>query len=265
MYLAAVSLLSLASGQFTSITDFSRYPFSFSQGGRDWTGECATGTRQSPIDLLNTPDHPVTYLADSSLAFTLTTSASAFQVYDDFGLLLYQGEATIQGQYNGTEFEGNLFQFHMHAPADHQVDGMRYPLELHIAFAPSNNNTELQAVLVGFFFREGQPNSLLQALIDLRTVDLNLLLPSGGVIDDYIAYIGSRGAPVPDCVEPQLYIFPNYIIEASTEQVAYWTDRYVNDLSFSGGRGDTRDIQPLNGRTVSHILPSGDTTTSFLP
>ena len=144
------------------------------------------------------------------------------------------------------------------------MDGVRYPLELHVAFPPSNNSTDLQAVIVGFFFQEGQANPVLQAMIDLRSVDLSLLLPPGGVIDDYIAYIGSRGAPLPDCVEPQLYLFPNYILEASPEQVAYWTDRYVTDLSFSNGRGDVRDIQPLNGRTISHIVPEANSVISFL-
>jgi len=264
MYLAVICFLGLVNGQFTSITDLSKYPFYFSEGGRNWTGECATGTRQSPIDLVNTIDRPVTLVTDSSLAFILTTSSHAFQVYEHYGLLLYQGQASLEGLYNGTEFEGSLFQFHVHAPADHLVDGVRYPLELHVAFPPSNNSTDLQAVIVGFFFQEGQANPVLQAMIDLRSVDLSLLLPPGGVIDDYIAYIGSRGAPLPDCVEPQLYIFPNYILEASPEQVAYWTDRYVTDLSFSNGRGDVRDIQPLNGRTISHIVPEANSVISFL-
>lgn len=262
--LVTSGLLVLTSSQFTSITDLSRFPFSFAQEGRNWTGECASGTRQSPIDLINTPDIPVTVVTDTSLAFTINTTRQAFQVYEDFGMLLYLGQATIQGRFNATVFDGSLFQFHVHAPADHEIDGMKYPLELHLAFTPTDSS-DLQALLVGFFFREGQTNSLLQAIIDMQDFDLNVLLPSDGVIDDYIYYIGSRGAPLPDCVEPQLYLFPNYILEAAPDQIAYFDDRYINDLGFSNGNGDIREIQPLNGRTIYHVQADAEqSSASFL-
>jgi carbonic anhydrase len=106
-------------------------------------------------------------------------------------------------------------------------------------------------------FKVGKPNPFLQSLIEEDgEVSIASIIPSSGVVDDYYYYSGSVDLPWPDCWEPVTWYIPNYVVEASAAQIDYWTERYVQDLSFSNGKGSARDVQPLNNRTVYHFIPS---------
>jgi carbonic anhydrase len=56
-----------------------------------------------------------------------------------------------------------LRQFHFHTPAEHLVDGVTYPMELHLVHVGREDASRF--LVVGVLFREGQPNATLGDLI----------------------------------------------------------------------------------------------------
>ncbi len=56
----------------------------------------------------------------------------------------------------------SLKQIHFHEPSEHQVDGVIYPMEMHLVHTDSTG----QLAVVGILIKEGQENKDLQALWD---------------------------------------------------------------------------------------------------
>lgn len=243
-------------------------PFSFATGGREWGGLCATGDSQSPIDIPTVPTNPlqpVEVPSDSNDFSALTFSADQ-QPENQFssgGFLLYPAAGTISATVNGVYFEGALAQFHFHMPGVHLFDGMRYPVEMHLVFNPTLNDTGITSLEVAIRFVEGPSNDFVDSVTNQQSLDLMAVMQGTGVIDDYYFYSGSNDVPVPDCLENVYWVVPSYILTMSPAQVQYYSSRYVDDLSFANGHGAYREVQPLNGRTIYRVTP-GDDAVSFL-
>ena len=155
-----------------------------------------------------------------------------------------------------------LFQ----TPAEHTINGYQYPLGVQLIYAGAVAGGMMTGgYQVYVLVREGARNPAFDQLMTQQQLDVSYFLPPGGLLDDYYFYMGSYNMPVPDCVENMPWVISNYIIEASQDQIQYFQDQFINDISFSGGVGNAREIQPLNGRTVYHFVPTQDETMdSFL-
>ena len=53
-----------------------------------------------------------------------------------------------------------LVQFHRHIPAEHEVDGQRFPMEMHLV----HNGTDGSTLVIGVFLRTGNANRALAAM-----------------------------------------------------------------------------------------------------
>ena len=230
----------------------------FEQQGRDWDGACASGKAQSPIDITDYPDPP-------SLLQVVTASNSSFSpIYfenqEDTMVMQFNGlydmfymiAGTSRMVNRGVATERVLSVVAVETPAEHTMNGVRYPMSIILGYAGVLPNGDLiRGYQVSILFREGASNPGLAQFMSQSRLDVSAFLPPDGVLDDYYYYVGSFDAP--PCWEGMPWIVSNYIVEASREQIAFFQDQY--GLQFPEGARGVRAVQPLNGRTIYHFVP----------
>ncbi|WP_324826773.1 carbonic anhydrase [Qipengyuania zhejiangensis] len=194
---------------------------------------CDIGTMQSPIDLTNPDAIGSVRLATNYGQATGKLSLSKEKVQIDFD----QGQN--KGMVSGNK-TFNLLQLHFHTPAEHAVNGMRYPLVGHFVHATSKG----ELGVLGIFFTEGRANPALDSLLRAHTqgngtalaIDLDEFMPE--TVEVY-RYMGSLTTP--PCSEGVNWHVANVPVEASKDQIA----------RLAGALGPTaRTIQDRNGRLL---------------
>lgn len=238
-------------------------PFNYNEGGRDWPSSCLTGRFQTPIDISDSYSNLQIITAANSTfrEFRISTSP---QPRSDLYVLDVNGENSnwLSGTTMAQEILGRIsrltmLEAHSVTPAEHTYNGLRYPMELQMVFSLSQPDGNIVAGLnIITLYREGRADPFLEDLINPNhtTIDISPEFPQGGVVDDYYYYVGSVELPWPDCWEPFVWFMPNYILEASPEQIQYFSDPVVRNFGFSNGRGNVRSLQPLNDRPVYHYI-----------
>jgi carbonic anhydrase len=187
-----------------------------------------------------------------------TVNRSEILVENIYGLLVYATTVNTLTQFiAGKEVTVGIIEYHPLVTSEHLFNGIHYPFGLVIITGITHYDDKMEVIMgLEIFFKEGKPNPFLQSLIEEDgEVSISSIIPLSGVIDDYYYYSGSADLPWPDCWETVSWVIPNYVLEASAAQIDYWAERYVQDLSFSNGRGNVRDVQPLNNRTIYHFVP----------
>lgn len=194
---------------------------------------CDIGKMQSPIDLTD-PD------ALGSVALTTnfgqadgTLSLGEEKVQIDF--TAGQGKGMTSGS-----MAFDLVQVHFHTPAEHAVNGLRYPMVAHFVHATSGG----ELGVLGVFFTEGAENPALSSLLTAHSQGDGTALSVN--IDDMVPntlkvyrYMGSLTTP--PCSEGVNWHVANVPVEASAEQIA--TLRSALGPS-------ARSIQARNGRLL---------------
>ncbi|NNK11833.1 MAG: carbonic anhydrase family protein [Flavobacteriaceae bacterium] len=139
----------------------------------------------------------------------------------------------------------DLKQIHFHEAAEHTINGMRYPLEMHMVHVNAKNEIAVFAIMA----MEGEPSgpfTFLEKFLPLEPgenkvidecFDLNLNLPESR---DYYTYKGSLTTP--PCTEGVTWIIFLEPITVSVEQ--------VKELQRLMPLNNYRGEQPLNGRIV---------------
>eukprot|EP00267_Zea_mays_P054364 XP_020407594.1 alpha carbonic anhydrase 1, chloroplastic [Zea mays] len=121
--------------------------------------QCATGTKQSPIDISTAqavsnpalqPLHRDYTVANATLVDNVVNVALRFD--GDGGA----GSVSVGGKLY------TLKQVHWHSPSEHTVDGRRFPVELHMVHASDDGNVTVVAML----YRFGRPDPLLWQIQD---------------------------------------------------------------------------------------------------
>jgi carbonic anhydrase len=213
---------------------------------------------QSPIDII-TADTQV--VSDSSFSAVSIDVPPQVMPEIDFGIYsMYESNGTLNAVLDNVTFDLFLTQVNVHIQAGNLIDGVRYPMELHVNFYPRTNDTNLQEFMLLLLFQEGSRSQFIDGLLNGGVADLSTLISSP--IEDYFYYSGSRDVPAPDCVEPVLYVIVNQVFSLGADQLQdLMNGPYGRGFAASGGHGLYRETQPLNGRTVYHRVPE---TNSFL-
>ncbi|MDX1349244.1 MAG: carbonic anhydrase family protein [Putridiphycobacter sp.] len=142
----------------------------------------------------------------------------------------------------------DLKQIHFHEPAEHTINGIRYPLEMHMVHLDANNNIAVLAVLA-MEGKSSEPFTFLEQYLPVykgetkiidANFDLNQNLPTNKA---YYTYSGSLTTP--PCTENVTWIVYKNPITVSVDQV-----RQLQDLMpLNNYRGE----QPVNGRIVKQV------------
>jgi carbonic anhydrase len=203
------------------------------------------GMSQTPLDLpLDAPT---------------TTAGLTFNNYGAIPRIVLNNGHTLQATYRSNfgagdpsvTFDGQtyyLVQFHLHAPAEHQIGGRQFAMEAHFvhAVAPSAG----PSLVVGVMLEFGAANPTVAALLENppaehrevaqcdRTIDLAPLLPARRGFYHYAA--GSLTTP-PCTMGLNWFVLDAPLTIAATQQSRL--------LAVTHG-DNNRPIQPRNGRRV---------------
>ncbi|MBK8977903.1 MAG: carbonic anhydrase family protein [Planctomycetes bacterium] len=204
---------------------------------------CTHGLRQSPIDIFTKAVVP----GDHAMASHYEPS---------HGHIRNLGH-TIQLDYDSgsyVEFEGRRYdvaQFHFHTPSEHRIDGMTFPMELHLVHKQSDDVGEVPHFLVvGVLYKCGDEDPLLARFLDAvpggdhEEVDLaDLQIAIGEALGDelqrYYHYTGSLTTP--PFTETVQWLVLQHVFEASPQQI-----ERMNRLEGN----NARHVQALQGRVV---------------
>ena len=197
---------------------------------------CATGVRQSPIDLWGWVENP----AAPALLFDYSGNA---QEINHNGMIAHveygSGNTLTVGANTYT-----LASMHVHVHAEHQVEGQLFPAEMHLVHRKEGGFLGV----VGQLFRLGEADPMLQALIDAypepgQTIRSGFTLNAAQFVPDdrgYFHYDGSLTTP--PCTEGVDWYVLRDIRTTSQEQ--------VNRIAALHNGFNHRPIQARNGRTL---------------
>jgi carbonic anhydrase len=138
----------------------------------------------------------------------------------------------------------DLLQFHWHTPSEHEIEGERTPLEMHFVHRAADGSL----LVVAVFIEEGSKNRKLKRIfralpehagdiVQVSRVRLSDALPRE---DDSFRYDGSLTTP--PFTEGVRWIVLADPIRMSERQIDAFRDLFEE--------GNSRDVQPLNGRVV---------------
>ena len=126
-------------------------------------------------------------------------------------------------------------QIHFHTPSEHLIDGITFPMEMHVVTnIPAEDKDDFPRYLViGFLFKMGKANKFIDDFLNLipKSEDTAIPLESGTVkvrdvftgseqrdVGNYYHYRGSLTTP-PYTETVEWFVY-KHIIEASPEQIA---------------------------------------------
>jgi len=152
-----------------------------------------------------------------------------------------------------------LKQFHFHAASEHELNGEKFPAEMHLVHQATDGSGKL--LVVGVFIKSGKQHAELSKIFsnlpgetdEQRAVsrfNLTRLLPGG--LESF-RYDGSLTTPDPSGVfkEGVKWVVLAEPIEMSPEQIGNFVQLFPE--------GNSREVQPLNGRTIlTDVEPARD-------
>ncbi|MEM7549866.1 MAG: carbonic anhydrase family protein [Bacteroidota bacterium] len=152
------------------------------------------------------------------------------------------------------EYKGKRYtfhQFHFHTPSEHHIDGLTYPMEMHMVHQAEDNESQSHYVVVAALFKEGERNAFIDEFLNYipeqeqdsnpkeqTFIDVNDLIHSHFIHGCY-HYQGSLTTP--PYTESVHWAIMKKIYEASPEQ--------IEKINMIEGN-NARHIQALYGRSV---------------
>jgi carbonic anhydrase len=138
----------------------------------------------------------------------------------------------------------DLEQFHWHTPSEHEIEGRDTPLEMHFV----HRRADGAFLVIAVFMERGRKNHAIEPLFealpdrpsearDVPGVRLRRLLPGER---ESFRYSGSLTTP--PFTEPVLFVVFAESIDVSRRQIGAFQELFPD--------GNSREVQPLNGREV---------------
>lgn len=196
---------------------------------------CATGKRQSPIDIkdgIRVDLEPIKFNYGPA-SYSVIDNGHTIQVNVAEGQTIRIMERTYL-----------LLQFHFHKPAEERVNGRSYDMVAHLVHKDADGRLAVIAVLM----EKGPEHPLIQTIWNnlpleqgmlvspAAPIDLNKLLPEKR---DYWTYMGSLTTP--PCTEDVLWMVMKQPLAVSPEQISIFGRLYPSNA---------RPIQPTNNRLI---------------
>jgi carbonic anhydrase len=202
--------------------------------------EASESNSQSPINIVTARTLP----GKHALEFRYHSSKEHVDNLGHSVKLTYDSGSSLE--YDGQRYD--LVQFHFHTPSEHLLDGVTYPMEMHLVHAQHDHPEHL--LVVGVLFKEGNANELLEQLIaDVpehagEHADKDAKLDASSVFkkgEGYFHYEGSLTTP--PYSETVTWLLLDQSHDASAEQI-----EAINRIEGN----NARHIQDQHARAVDH-------------
>jgi carbonic anhydrase len=199
------------------------------------------GMSQSPINIIETD--AVTVNNSSNLEIYYSSQTLLSEVENNGHSIQFDFETGDSILYNNEIYY--LKQIHFHEPAEHLINGIKYPLEIHLVHASADN----KLTVIGILGMEGKKSDLFEffkSFLPLangetkeihKEIDLTELSLES---KDYFSYTGSLTTP--PCSENVNWIMIKEPLVLSLDE--------VNSLKENMPVNNYRNEQALNGRKV---------------
>jgi carbonic anhydrase len=201
------------------------------------------GKKQSPINIIDIHTKPTKH-KENPLNILYSPKTELNQVVNNGHSIQFNFQAGDSIQYHGDTY--HLSQIHFHEPSEHTINGVRYPLEIHLVHKSKANNFTVMSVLA----EEGKESQLFEFLESFlpidenktreihQSLDLATLFPAN---NDFYSYEGSLTTP--PCTENVNWVIFKEPIIVSVEEVLKLKKNMPKD--------NYRNEQPINNRIVS--------------
>jgi len=216
---------------------------------------CGTGQQQSPINILNTTSYNIGALSmtDSGYMEMNLENTGHFieaHVVDTAPIYSVSGGPLFSDQYQ-------VVNFHWHSPSEHEINGQRFPLEMHIVHRHMSTG-DVAVLSILFDDQTSTPNAWLDSIwynlsslaisTPGTTPEYSINVDPYGLVKTFkqpLNYWHYKGSfTTPPCTEGVYWLILQQTAHASPDQIAnyYSIDGYTS-----------RYIQPLNGRTIWNV------------
>ena len=228
-------------------------PTGYWQGGASWTGQCAAGYLQSPLPLTSPQVVLQTDRAFKLLRMNYAVDnveshieGANFVVHGDFGTLISLGDTSVE------EFTADVDKVLIKAPAEHQIEGKAYDLEVQIFHRVQGASSSQVALSILYQVSTEDSSDFLDSLISSVSAptDIDLLEAFEGMMEifNYFSYEGSETAP--PCYQPVQWLIWAEVRPISRAQLGFFSRLWQGNMDFAGGHGNNREQQKANGREV---------------
>lgn len=211
-------------------------------------GTACSGTHQSPVNIIRTDAKPE---ANASFPLELHYNPQT-QIYD----VVNNGHSIQFGFESGDEvaFAGDRYalkQIHFHEPSEHTLNGVRYPIEMHMVHHNEKLNKFTVLSVLGYEGRPSPGYEKLEKVLPLKAgekmpihqaFDLADILPYN--LSPRFHYQGSLTTP--PCTENV-----NWVV---FEEPFMLSEEQVNIMKQNMPKNNYRGVQPLNDRGVSLVV-----------
>jgi carbonic anhydrase len=232
----------------------------------DYTGESGPehwADLESNSDCSGQHQSPINIIDIQTIPGEMTEGISDIQ-YEDMTTIesITNNGHTIQYNFNGDlnvigykNKQYKMKQFHFHSPSEHTINGVRYPLEIHMVHHSEETNSYIVfAVLV----QQGEADPTFTFLGNYlpinegETKDINKSFDFGSTTSeifetdsvDLYTYRGSLTTP--PCTEDVIWIVMKDASSASVEQIEL--------LQRLMPKNNYRETQPINDRKIYHEI-----------
>jgi len=211
---------------------------------------CGNGTHQSPIDVVK---RHARINPDMGKLRRIYRPANATLMNRGHDIMLKWPKGAGSIEIEGKRF--TLNQYHWHAPAEHTVDGKRYPLESHLVHQAEDG----KIAVIGIIYKFGRPDTFLAELMDeIKSIaDMEPPEEALGMVDPkhikwgsrkYYRYTGSLTTP--PCTEGVIWTVIHKVRTVSKDQVAA-----LHEAIHDNHEKNARPTQSTNGRAVNMYTP----------
>lgn len=117
------------------------------------------GHTQSPINLLTNRSQKEEHTLD------LEINDKVKEVKNESHTIKLELENGNYIESDGKKYE--IIQIHFHTPSEHHIDGIEYPMEMHIVSAEIDKKEDKKLLVLGAFFKMGNQNEFIEDFIQL--------------------------------------------------------------------------------------------------
>lgn len=241
--------------QEVSSTKNLKWDYIGESGPRYWSqlesGSECDGLHQSPINIVGIESTPGTNL-DRINIMDFEEETTITSITNNGHTIQYN----FNGELNKVQFENHEYQmkqFHFHAPSEHTINGVRYPLEIHLVHHSEETNSYIVFALLVEQGESDPTFEFLEKHLPIQvgeTKEINDRYNLGSTVSDVFGmdaaevYTYNGSLTTPPCTEDVLWIVMKNASSASASQI-----EVLKDLM---PKNNYRDIQPTNDRAIYH-------------